>query len=245
MAQHDYDIANADGATVRADLNSVLEAVATLNSGATAPSTTFANMWWADTANTILKRRNAANNAWISVMSLSTGLIIGTDVQAYNAALATIAGLSLVSGDILYATGAGALTRLAKGTDGQVLKLASGVPSWAAASAATAGTPLETTNLATAATTQAHGLGAKPSFLVTEIECLTAQHNWSIGDRVRISPDKQAPGGGTSWNIYDNATNVVALCNGTQTNIADKTTRANANITMTSWKLVVTPYLIT
>ena len=46
--------------------------------------------------------------------------------------LKTLAGLSLVNGDILYVTG-GAIARLPKGTDGQVLTLASGLPAWAAA----------------------------------------------------------------------------------------------------------------
>ncbi len=67
MAQHDYVIANADGATVRSDLNSSLSAIVTNNSGASAPSTTYANMWWYDTSNSILKRRNAANTAWIEI----------------------------------------------------------------------------------------------------------------------------------------------------------------------------------
>lgn len=58
------------------------------------------------------------------------GLVLGTNVQAYDAALASLAGLSLASGDLLYATGADTLARLAKGTDGQMLTLASGLPIW-------------------------------------------------------------------------------------------------------------------
>ena len=42
---------------------------------------------------------------------------------------------SLVAGDIIYADGTDSIERLAKGTDGQVLKLASGVPSWGTDSA--------------------------------------------------------------------------------------------------------------
>lgn len=41
------------------------------------------------------------------------GLAIGSDVQPYGATLASLEGLSLASGDILYATGADALARLA------------------------------------------------------------------------------------------------------------------------------------
>jgi len=40
--------------------------------------------------------------------------------------------ISIVSGDIIYGNGTDSWTRLAKGSDGEVLKLASGVPSWAA-----------------------------------------------------------------------------------------------------------------
>ena len=65
MSQHDYDIANASGSVVRADINAVLDAIVDNNSGNSAPSTTFANMWRYDTALGILKVRNAANNAWV------------------------------------------------------------------------------------------------------------------------------------------------------------------------------------
>jgi len=67
MAQHDYIIENAPGAALRADLNSVLQAIITNNSGATEPVTKYPNMWWYDTSAGLLKRRNNANDAWITV----------------------------------------------------------------------------------------------------------------------------------------------------------------------------------
>ena len=63
---------------------------------------------------------------------------LGVSVQDQDDALDSLAGLSLVSGDILYATAADTLARLAKGSDGEVLTLASGLPSWAAGGAASA-----------------------------------------------------------------------------------------------------------
>ena len=72
MSQHDYSIANASGSAVRSDLNNALGAIATANSGATAPTTTYAYMLWADTANTKLKMRNGANSAWIEVGTLDS-----------------------------------------------------------------------------------------------------------------------------------------------------------------------------
>lgn len=67
MAQEDYSVSNASGAAVRADLNLQFAAIASNNSGATAPSTTFANMWWFDEANNLLNQRDEANTAWITV----------------------------------------------------------------------------------------------------------------------------------------------------------------------------------
>ena len=78
MAEHDYVIANQNGANTRSDLNNALAAIVSNNSKATAPTTTYAYMWWADTANDILKQRNAADSAWISILTLSTGIAINT-----------------------------------------------------------------------------------------------------------------------------------------------------------------------
>ncbi len=72
------------------------------------------------------------------------GLVIGTNVQAWDADLDSLAGVSDVShltdiggltisnGDILYVSG-GVITRLAVGSNDEVLTVASGAPSWAAA----------------------------------------------------------------------------------------------------------------
>ena len=73
MAQHDYDIANALGAAFRADLNNALAAIVSNNSGSTEPSTTFAYEWWIDESANVLKLRNSANNAWITLpISITT-----------------------------------------------------------------------------------------------------------------------------------------------------------------------------
>ena len=77
MAIHDYVIANQNGANTRSDLNNALAAIVSNNSSATEPSTTYAFMWWADTASDILKQRNAADSAWINILTLSTGAPLG------------------------------------------------------------------------------------------------------------------------------------------------------------------------
>ena len=63
--QHDYILDNQNGAQFRADLNLALEAIATVNSGAAAPTTTYAYQYWADTTSGYLKQRDASNADWI------------------------------------------------------------------------------------------------------------------------------------------------------------------------------------
>src|SRR5210317_1519972 len=49
MSQHDYDIANQGFPAFRTDLNNVLEAVNTSNSGTSRPSSAVAGTVWLDT----------------------------------------------------------------------------------------------------------------------------------------------------------------------------------------------------
>ncbi len=94
MSQHDFTIDNQGFPAFRSDLNNALQALGSTSSGASAPTTPFANQLWYDTANNILKMRNEDNDAWISLLTLNqttdvlqsvSGLVIGTDVQAYDA----------------------------------------------------------------------------------------------------------------------------------------------------------------
>jgi len=91
MAQHDYVIANASGATVRADINNMALAISSNNSGSSEPSTTYAYLWWLDTSANVLKLRNSANNAWITMpfsiganntVDINGGAIDGTPIGA-------------------------------------------------------------------------------------------------------------------------------------------------------------------
>ena len=71
MAQADQDVGNANGQTVRIDINNNFDALFSNNSGASEPSVTTAFMWWADTNNDALKIRNAADSAFVTVGTLS------------------------------------------------------------------------------------------------------------------------------------------------------------------------------
>lgn len=84
MTQHALTIANQNGASFRSDLVNAIQALGSNNAGPSAPSPTYPNMWWPDTTAMILKRRNNANSAWLNIMDLATGLIVGADIQAYD-----------------------------------------------------------------------------------------------------------------------------------------------------------------
>ncbi len=98
MAQAtDYSLANQSGANFRSELNTILAAIVSQNSGSTAPATTYAYQWWIDSgvSPALLKIRNAANDAWITV----------GDVTAANLGLLTTASaastyLALAGGTI-------------------------------------------------------------------------------------------------------------------------------------------------
>lgn len=94
MATHDYVIDNQTSASARSDINNVLQAIVTNNSGSSEPADTFANMFWYDTTNNFLKMRNEANSAWIIVgyVDQATGQFdIRTDViQAASASGTTV-----------------------------------------------------------------------------------------------------------------------------------------------------------
>jgi hypothetical protein len=74
MATHDYVLANQSGSSFRTDLNNALAAVVSNNSNSSEPSTTYAYMLWVDTTNNLVKLRNSANNAWITLFTTAGGL---------------------------------------------------------------------------------------------------------------------------------------------------------------------------
>ena len=104
--QADYVVSNGTGAAVRSDINGQLAAIVTNNSGATAPTTTYAFQWWADTTTGLLKIRNSANSAFVTVGTLAST----------NLGLASLAGATF-TGDVILGTTTA--LELPDGTTGQ------------------------------------------------------------------------------------------------------------------------------
>jgi len=111
MSQHDYVIANDTAPNVRADINDVLLAISSNNSGASAPATMYANQWWYDSTNDILKIRSEANDAWISVATLNQTskqffpIVGGVSVTATGTEINKLAGLATTAVELGYVTG--------------------------------------------------------------------------------------------------------------------------------------------
>ena len=86
MAQHDYNIANQTASDARTDINNVLEAIATNNSGTGVPSTTFPNQWFYDTDNQLLKIRNNTTTTYLNVgyIDQTNGFEILDDTHVVN-----------------------------------------------------------------------------------------------------------------------------------------------------------------
>jgi hypothetical protein len=86
MAQHDYNIANQTASDARTDINNVLEAIATNNSGTGVPSTTFPNQWFYDTDDQLLKIRNNTTTTYLNVgyIDQTNGFEILDDTHVVN-----------------------------------------------------------------------------------------------------------------------------------------------------------------
>lgn len=112
MAQHDYVVDNQSFPATRTDINNVLQAIASTNSGTSAPSTTYANQLWYDTTNNKLYIRNEDNDAWIPLFLLDQSNdvagTLATEIDVEDASGTDTAGTALtIKGGAGTGTGAG------------------------------------------------------------------------------------------------------------------------------------------
>lgn len=76
MSQGNQNVANDLFPNVRADINTEIDALYSLSSGTSAPTTTIPGMFWYDTTNSLIKQRNSGDTAWITLFPINKqGLI--------------------------------------------------------------------------------------------------------------------------------------------------------------------------
>jgi len=178
-------------------------------------------------------------------------LVIGTNVQAWDADLDTIAGLAKTAGHIPRADGAAWLsvllnaalvphTPVAPLTGANV-----GAQLDASAGLHAAGFSKSFTSSAQAITsggalTLAHGLGVKPKLVIARITCVTANGGYSIGDTIELGAGLAQTGNfPQGHSIYTDATNIgVRFGDATQLYlIRFKTDGTAFDITNSSWTI--------
>lgn len=83
-------------------ITDAFEALRTLHSGSSAPTDTVAYMFWADTTTGLLKIRNAANSAWLTLGTLTS---VGNEVKTTVASAATPDIFAVTVGNLVDYTG--------------------------------------------------------------------------------------------------------------------------------------------
>ena len=121
MSQHDYALADQAGLAFLADINAVLAAIVSNNSGTAEPADTYPYMLWADTTSGWIKQRNAGDTAWEMRMPLAAARadVASAATLDLDAAPAkwlritgttTVTAVTLADGQIRHAVANGAFT---------------------------------------------------------------------------------------------------------------------------------------
>ena len=121
MAQHDYNIANASFPTVRSDINDVLSAINSSNSGTSRPSSAVAGTIWLDTSGAataqLLKLYDGAADITLATVNFTANTVDFTDSSV------TLALDDVAAGDaaVNLTTTSGNITIDAQGSDTDII----------------------------------------------------------------------------------------------------------------------------
>jgi hypothetical protein len=127
MAQHDYNIANASFPTVRSDINDVLSAINTSNSGTSRPSGVVAGTIWLDTSGgvtaNILKFYDGGADINLATINTTANTVDWADssISLADDSVTLAKMASGTDGNIISYDASGNPVAVATGNDGQVL----------------------------------------------------------------------------------------------------------------------------
>lgn len=171
----------------------------------------------ASTVKTLISGGASANPAW-GVLALGGG---GTGATTKAGAFDALSPMT-TSGDVIYGGASGTGTRLAKGSNGDVLTLASGVPSWAAPSSGGTKNYVFAKN-EDGGTEWLNGTGSfKTMILETEITDVGGNYNTTTGEFTNDASGHASvyticTSWSTSSSLASNSTTTTAIfINGTQ-----------------------------
>ena len=240
MATHDYVIDNATAPAVRADINSALQAIVSNNSNTSAPSTTFANMFWYETDTNWFYMRNEDDDAWIKLFKLNqTSDLIQNIANSAVVDISTGADIATLGIQVSGSWTGGTVTT-------ETLVSPSKVKAAVDAYAPIAGSSrsfvsAEQTLTGGNLSTLAHSLGEVPKLIDARMICKTAFDMFSVGDELQnfVYINGSDEGGVVVWadatNVYcrQNSDNSIAYYNGAGS-LARTTSAQTAN-----FKLIV------
>lgn len=186
MSQHDFDIANQTAPNTRVDINNALKALASVSSGASAPTTTYANMIYYNTGNNILYKRNEADSAWITVGTFDetagtftpSGLVFASQAEA-EAGTNNTKVMTPLRVDQAIEANYGPKFTSSLFTPSRDLRL-----------------------------TIPHTLGRAPWMVQARMQCITAEREYSVGDQIYLSPGAIDYSSGHGVNISADSTNI-------------------------------------
>lgn len=260
MTQSSFSLANQSGASYRAAVNTALQALASQNSGDSAPSTTYANQFWYDSANAQMKQRDPANTAWKIVAdwdgsdwtlrtaetALGTAALVNTGTASGQVPLLTTGGV-LAAARLPAMVGDGGSGGI-KGAvpapgSGDATKFLKGDGTWSAAGLFTAAFTSSGQTITAGGSLQfAHGLGAAPELIQLRLKCTTADLGYSVNDEVIMNNGMQdGPGAAQSGfgaSVIPDATN-INIRFGTGITLLRKDTGLLGQIDVSDWQLIV------
>ena len=226
MAQHDYNIANQTASDARTDINNVLEAIATNNSGTGVPSTTFPNQWFYDTDNQLLKIRNNTTTTYLNVgyIDQTNGFEILDDTHVVNTS-GTQTGLLGDQATSTWETGTGTTESLISPA-----KLKAAIVAQPTVTIVRGPTSTATTALTHIAN---HGQSSRPDFVWGEVIITSAQHGYAVGDCIKIGNVYERDEDDRHLTVWGNATQMGLSTNlaATYMYVANRSTSADQLLT--------------
>lgn len=91
--------------------------------------------------------------------------------------------------------------------------------------------------------TIAHGLPSAPFFVSIEFVCTVADAGYAVGDRLQRPAGGSGMGGGSSVEVWPDATNLNVRFGSLSFSVAHKTTGAQTALTLTSWQAVLRAFV--
>ena len=221
-------------------------ATATAGFDALAPMTAEGDIMYGGTSGTVTRLAKGTDGQTLRLASgvPAWGAVAvaggGTGATTATAGFDALAPMT-AEGDLMYGGSSGTVTRLAKGSDTQVLTLASGVPTWAAASGGGFPSPDFTSSEQTVtldtALNVAHSIGAVPNLWTVVLRCKTTDAGWSVGDELAFSHIGDSSSQGFTCNA--DATNVTVVTGHNLVPHNQSSKNMDTALTVGSWRWVI------